>query len=153
MGRKNSTPAEEDVRVVAELLCERIPAVGVTLLQLAAASVYMLFLEPSLLWLILVMMLLMVGCSKLYFKKIRQLTAEIRADDSLVQQLVQENLQNRVLVLTLFGVGNVVSKMSGVQDHLQKKTVERLNFNAVARGFMQMKPIPFSAHLAMSSSA
>ncbi|MDD7624518.1 MAG: ABC transporter ATP-binding protein [Bacteroidales bacterium] len=129
---------EEDVRVVAELLCERIPAVGVTLLQLAAASVYMLFLEPSLLWLILVMMLLMVGCSKLYFKKIRQLTAEIRADDSLVQQLVQENLQNRVLVLTLFGVGNVVSKMSGVQDHLQKKTVERLNFNAVARGFMQI---------------
>ncbi|MGN1214759.1 MAG: ABC transporter ATP-binding protein [Candidatus Cryptobacteroides sp.] len=129
---------EEDVRIVAELLCERIPAVGVTLLQLLAASVYMLFLEPSLLWLILVVMLLMVACSKLYFKKIRQLTSEIRADDSLVQQILQENLQNRVLVLTLFGVGNVVSKLSGVQEHLRGKTVERLNFNAVARGFMNV---------------
>ncbi|MGN0202448.1 MAG: ABC transporter ATP-binding protein [Candidatus Cryptobacteroides sp.] len=129
---------EEDVSIVSDLLCARIPAVGVTLLQLLAASVYMLFLEPSLLWLILIMMLLMVACSKLYFKKIRKLTLEIRADDSLVQQIIQENLQNRVLVLTLFGVDNVVSKMSGVQDHLKSKTVERLNFNAVARGFMQI---------------
>lgn len=129
---------EEDIRVLSELICESVPGAMVTVLQLLAASCYLLFLEPSLLWLVLVMMFVMVACSKLYFRKIRSLTSQIRAEDSNVQQLIQENLQNRVLVLTLFGVGNVLSRLSGIQDRLEEKTVERLDCNAVARGFMNL---------------
>ena len=74
----------------------------------------------------------------MYFKKIRELTSAIRSLDSEVQQLEQENLQNRVLVLTLFGVGNVVSRLSNLQDLIKKNTITRLNYNAVARGFMNI---------------
>ncbi|MCQ2119619.1 MAG: ABC transporter ATP-binding protein/permease [Bacteroidales bacterium] len=127
---------EEDIRVISELLCDVFPGAIVTVLQLLAASCYLLFLAPSLLWILLLMMVVAVLCSKLYFKKLRVLTSEIRAADSDVQHLITENVQNRMLVLTLFGVGNVVSRLSGINRYLKDKTVTRLNYNAVARGFM-----------------
>lgn len=129
---------EEDVRVLTELICSRIPDVVITVIQLVAASVYLLTMAPSLLWVLIILMVAAVVGSKMYFGKIRQLTALIRSEDSDVQQLIQENLQNRVLVLTLFGVGNVVSRLSGLQDLLKKNTVKRLNYNAIARGFMNL---------------
>lgn len=127
---------EEDIRVLTELICNRIPEVLITSTQLLAASAYLMWMEASLLWVLVVLMVVAVLGSKLFFDKLRQLTAAIRAQDSEVQQLLQENLQNRVLVLTLFGVGHVVSRLASLQDLLKKNTVKRLNYNAVARGFM-----------------
>lgn len=129
---------EEDVRVLTELICDRLPGVLTTIIQLIAASVYLLTMAPSLLWVLIILMGAAVFGSKLFFKQIREMTSLIRSEDSEVQQIIQENLQNRVLVLTLFGVGNVVSKLAGTQELLEKNTVRRLNYNAVARGFMNL---------------
>lgn len=129
---------EADVDILADLVCSRMPEVVITAVQLIAASVFMLSMAPSLLWVLIILMLTAVVGSKMYFLKIRQLTALIRSEDSDIQQLVQENLQNRVLVLTLFGVGNIVSRLGSIQDLLAKNVVKRLNYNAVARGFMSL---------------
>lgn len=129
---------EADVDILADLVCSRMPEVVITVVQLIAASVFMLSMAPSLLWVLIILMLTAVVGSKMYFLKIRQLTALIRSEDSDIQQLVQENLQNRVLVLTLFGVGNIVSRLGIIQDLLAKNVVKRLNYNAVARGFMSL---------------
>ena len=129
---------EEDVRVITELVCSRIPEVVITLIQLVASSVYLLTMAPSLLWVLVILMAAAVFGSKMYFGKIRKLTALIRSEDSDVQQYIQENLQNRVLVLTLFGTGNVVSRLSSLQALLKKNTITRMNYNAVARGFMNL---------------
>ncbi|MBP5487514.1 MAG: ABC transporter ATP-binding protein [Bacteroidales bacterium] len=127
---------EEDIRVLTDLICGSFPDVIITVIQLIAASVYLLTLAPSLLWVLIILMAAAVIGSKMYFGKIRKLTSDIRSLDSEVQQLEQENLQNRVLVLTLFGVGNVVSRLDGLQNRVKKLTITRLNYNAVARGFM-----------------
>lgn len=129
---------EEDIRVVTELICSRIPASIITVLQLLAASAYLLVLDSSLLWVLVILMVAAVLGSKMFFGKIRSLTSAIRSEDSDVQQHIQENLQNRVLVLTLFGVGNVISRLDGLQGLLKKNTIKRLNLNAVARGFMNL---------------
>ena len=129
---------EEDIRVLTDLICTSFPDVIITVVQLMAASLYLLTMAPSLLWVLIILMAAAVIGSKMYFGKIRQLTSDIRSLDSEVQQLEQENLQNRVLVLTLFGVGNIVSRLDFLQNRLKKKTVTRLNYNAVARGFMNL---------------
>ena len=129
---------EQDISVLADLVCSRFPEVLITIIQLVAASCYLLSMAPSLLWVLLILMVAAVVGSKMFFNKIRQLTGEIRKEDSDIQQLLQENLQNRVLVLTLFGVGNVVSRLSDLQNLLKKNVVTRLNYNAVARGFMNL---------------
>ena len=127
---------EEDIRVLTDLICSSFPEVIITICQLVAASVYLLTMAPSLLWVLIILMAAAVIGSKMYFGKIRKLTSDIRSLDSEVQQLEQENLQNRVLVLTLFGVGNVVSRLDNLQNRLKKLTITRLNYNAIARGFM-----------------
>ncbi|MBR4167713.1 MAG: ABC transporter ATP-binding protein [Bacteroidales bacterium] len=129
---------EEDIRVLTDLICSSFPEVIITVCQLVAASVYLLTMAPSLLWVLIILMAAAVIGSKMYFGKIRELTSDIRKIDSEVQQLEQENLQNRVLVLTLFGVGNIVSRLDGLQNRVMKLTVTRLNYNAVARGFMSL---------------
>ena len=129
---------EEDIRVVSELLCSHIPAAVVTVCQLVAASVYLLLMSPGLLWVLLILMFVAVVGSRLFFFKLRGLTRDIRSLDSDIQQLIQENLQNRVVTLTLIGVARVMAMLANAQDRLKGKTVNRINCNAVARGFMSL---------------
>ena len=127
---------EEDIRVVSELVVERIPSIVLTLIQLVAASVYLMMLAPNLLWVILILTFSMVFGSKMFFRKLRSLMARIRERESQIQQLMQESLQNRVLILTLTSVERVVDRMGWLQADVEDTTRKRLNYNAVARGLM-----------------
>ena len=127
---------EEDIRVVSELLCSHIPGSIVTAFQLIAASVYLLLMAPGLLWVLVLLMVLAIVGSRLFFFKLRSLTSDIRTLDSDIQQLIQENLQNRVVALTLVGAARIMGALGSLQERLKDKTVRRLNYNAVARGFM-----------------
>lgn len=129
---------EEDVRVVVELICTRVPDVIVTICQLIAASIFLFSLESSLLWVLLILMPVAVLGSKLFFKQIRKLTAMVRAKDSEIQGHMQENLQHRMLILTLGCTERVLDKMGWLQEDLEGFTVKRLDYNAIARGFMRM---------------
>ena len=66
----------------------------------------------------------------------RELTERIRKTDSRIQQHMQENIQNRVLALTLFGTDRILSRMDDLQDDLKDDTVKRLNVNAYSRTLM-----------------
>ena len=127
---------EEDIRVVSDLLTDRIPGIIVTLLQLLAASAYMMFLAPNLLWVLVILMVVAVFGSKLFFRQLRALMAAIRARESELQQIMQESLQHRVLVLTLTNVERVLEKFGWLQADVESNTRKRLNYNAVARGLM-----------------
>ena len=127
---------EEDIRVVSELITDRIPGMLITLIQLIAASVYLMILAPNLLWLLLILMCSTVFGSKLFFRQLRQLMASIRSRESELQQLMQESLQHRVLVLTLTNVERVLEKFGWLQADVERNTRKRLNYNAVARGLM-----------------
>lgn len=127
---------EEDIRVVSELLTQRVPGLVVTLLQLIAASVYLMTLAPKLLWVLVILMVSAVFGSKLFFRQLRRLMAAIRARESELQQLMQESLQHRVLVLTLTSMERVLDKFGWIQADIEDNTRKRLNYNAVARGLM-----------------
>ena len=127
---------EEDVRVVTDLLCARMPEVVITLVQLLAASVYLMMMAPKLLWVLLILMVVAVVGSRMFFRKLRALTERIRKQEAEVQQLMQENLQKRLVVLTLIGAKRVLTRLGVLQQDVQGQTVVRLKYNAVARGFM-----------------
>ena len=127
---------EEDVRIVTDLLCARIPEVVITVVQLVAASVYLMLMAPNLLWVLIVLMVAAVVGSRLYFRKLRALTEHIRKQEGEVQQLMQENLQKRLVVLTLIGAERVLTRMGLLQKDVQEQTTRRIGYNAAARGFM-----------------
>lgn len=129
---------EEDIRVSTDFVCSSIPSVVITLFQLVAAAGYIFYLQPRLAWILVLIMPVAVLGSKLYFKKMRQLTTEIRAGDSRIQGYVQENIQHRVIIKMLGGTSKLLEKLGGMQDEVKAKTVQRLNYGAISRGFMSI---------------
>lgn len=129
---------EEDVRVSTDFICASIPSIFVTLFQLLAASVYLFILSPNLAWILVLIMPVAVLGSRLFFRKLRELTGQIRSMDGQIQGHMQENLQHRVLVKTLGCTAGVLEKLGGMQDKVKDLTITRLNYNAISRGFMRL---------------
>ncbi len=127
---------EDDIRITADLLVYSFPSFIITIIQLLAASVYLLMMAPKLLWVLVILMFAAVVSSRLFFKQLRQLMAKIRAREAQVQQLMQESLQHRVLMLTLTGVERVLKRFGWMQADIESQTRKRLNYNAFARGMM-----------------
>ena len=127
---------EDDIRISAELLTDSFPSVIITLIQLLAASIYLMALAPNLLWVLIILMFAAVIGSRLWFRQLRRLMAVIRARESDVQQLMQESFQHRVLMLTLTGVERVLDRFGWLQTDIEDNTRKRLNYNTMARGFM-----------------
>ncbi|MBO4557693.1 MAG: ABC transporter ATP-binding protein [Bacteroidales bacterium] len=127
---------EDDIRISADLLVDSFPSVVITLTQLIAASVYLMTLAPNLLWVLIILMVAAVVGSRMFFKQLRRLMARIRERDAEVQQLMQESFQHRVLMLTLTGVERVMERFGWLQTDIEDLTRKRLNYNAMARGFM-----------------
>ena len=76
--------------------------------------------------------------SRLFFRKLRALTNEIRAADAKVQGHMQENTQHRVIIRMLGAAESVLAKLGTLQGVVFDKTFTRLGYNAVSRGFMQL---------------
>lgn len=129
---------EQDVSMVVEFCCSRLPSVVITVFQLLAASVFLLMMAPNLLWILLVLMVVAVLGSRLFFNTLRSLTNAIRAKDSAIQAHLQETLQNRIVVLTIAGAKRMVERLGWLQKDLYGDTRKRLNYGAIARSFMSL---------------
>lgn len=129
---------EEDVRVISEFLCVNLPDCMVTVCQFIAATIFLFKLSPELGWILIFIMPVAVVGSRLFFRKMRALTTEIRAVDSRIQGHMQENLQHRILAKVLGSTARVMEIFGGMQKEVQDKTVKRLNYGAIARGFMNL---------------
>jgi len=127
---------EDDIQEVSSFLSTNVPETVVTFMQFIAASVYFIVLSPHLAWILLLIMPTAVVASRLFFKKMRALTGEIRAADSLVQGHMQENIQHRVLVKTVGSVGEVLAKLGTLQKDVWTKTLTRLDYASISRAFM-----------------
>ena len=122
---------EEDIRVVSELVSSHIPAVVVTFAQLAAASTFLLFISPNLLWALVGLMVAGIIASRLSFRKLRSLSTAIRTKDGEIQQHIQEHLQNRVVALTIIGIERVMATLNTLHNALRTNTIKRLNFHSL----------------------
>ncbi len=128
---------EEDIRVVVDFTVVSLPQVVVTICQLIAATIFLFALSSDLAWILIFIMPAAVLGSRLFFRKMRALTTDIRRGDSRVQAHIQENLQHRMLVRTMGGTDEVLDDLDDMQDDVRDLTVTRLNYAAVSRSFLQ----------------
>lgn len=120
---------EEDVRTVTDLLAGSIPSAGITLFQLAGAALFLFCLDHRMAVVILLIMPLALLFSKLYMKRMRHLTREIRATDSRLQSHLQENLQHRTLISTLEYTSMAADMISTLQSGLKRLVMRRNSFS------------------------
>ena len=120
---------EEDVRTVTDLLAGSIPSAGITLFQLAGAALFLFCPDHRMAVVILLIMPLALLFSKLYMKRMRHLTREIRATDSRLQSHLQENLQHRTLISTLEYTSMAADMISTLQSGLKRLVMRRNSFS------------------------
>ena len=129
---------EEDIRVVVDFTVSSLPQIIVTVCRFIAASIYLFVMSAELGWILIFIMPVAVVGSRLFFRKLRSLTNEIRRGDSKVQAHMQENIQHRMVVRSLGGVEDVTDTLDDLQGEVQSKTITRLNYNAISRAFLQL---------------
>ena len=129
---------EDDIRIVCDFLCVNLPELVVTVVQLVAATIFLFRLNSSLAWILVWIMPIAVLGSRLFFRRMRRITNEIRAGDSKIQGHMQENIQHKILVRTMGRSGGVVNMLGDLQAAVRKKTITRMNYAAVARFFLQL---------------
>ena len=128
---------EEDIRVVSQAISTDIPNFFLTIVQLFAASAFLFMLDARLLWVILILMPIAILVSKMFYRKMKNLTQQVRKQESSIQGIMQENLQHRLLVQTLGCMEQAVGKLSDFQDQLYITFHTRLNYTTRSRIFLQ----------------
>ena len=122
-----------DVDTVTKVVSEDIPALVVTVFRLVAALAFLAILDVRLAGVLLLVTFLLSGAGKLFFRKLRSLTKDIREKESEVQSHIQESIQNKTLLLSLEMEGSAQKDLEAMQDQEFGQILRRTNFNIWSR--------------------
>ncbi len=120
---------EFDVGSVVGFLTETVPSTLSVLAMFFGAFFYLFSMDKMLACIIVVMIPLFAIVSKIYIRKMRQLTRQVRDSDSKVQSVLQETIQNRMLIKTLESDTAMVDKLENTQSELRHHVVKRTAFS------------------------
>lgn len=120
---------ESDVNQVVNFLTETLPSALSVFAMFIGAFSYLYMLDQRLALFIVCMIPVFAVLSKLYIRKMRQLSRDVRASDSRVQSILQETVQNRMLVKTLESEDRMVGRLDDQHKSLQQKVVRRTKFS------------------------
>ncbi len=120
---------EFDVANVVGFLTEVIPNSLSTFALFLGAFCYLMLMDWRLALTIVVMIPVFVLFSRIYVRKMRSLTREVRSSDSKVQSILQETIQHRMLIKTLEGNGAAVDKLEDTQSELRSRVVRKTRFS------------------------
>lgn len=124
---------ESDVSQVVSFLTETLPSALSVLLMFVGAFAYLYFMDDILAIAVVAIIPVFAVLSKLYIRRMRQLSREVRESDSKVQSLLQETVQNRVLMKTLESEELMVERLGGQHQELQDRVIRRTKFSLFSR--------------------
>lgn len=120
---------EQDVSNVVTFLTETLPNALSVLAMFLGAFGYLYLLDATLAMIIVILIPIFAVLSKVYIRRMRQLSRDVRDSDSRVQSLLQETVQNRMLVKTLESEDVMVDRLDGQHRQLQRNVLRRTKFS------------------------
>lgn len=127
---------EKDVAMAVAFVTESIPALVTTLARFAGAFLFLFWMDRMLAVIVALVLPLFVAASRLYVKRMRRLTHEVRGAESTIQAAMQENLQHALVVKTLQSEDLATRKLTCLQDALRAKVVERTRYASTSSTLM-----------------
>ena len=124
---------QEDVRQVSSVCAVSLPNIFGTLLQFAAAFVFLMILEPRLGLIVVVVAPLGILAGKFVTSRIRKLTHNIRESDAKVQSHLQESVQNITLLQSMEYADASASSLGELQGGLYGNELRRAKFSILSR--------------------
>lgn len=128
---------EQDVPVVTGMLCRELPYVASGACQLLGAFFFLYSMEANLAFILIGLTPVALVVSRIFMKKMKRLSAEVRHTDSEVQIHLQESLQHRLLILILEYVWPMERKLDVLHAKLQQQVMRRTDFTMFSRTMVQ----------------
>lgn len=129
------TRINSDASEVLSLGMSILPNFLVTTFQLVGSFIFLWALEPRLAWFIMGATPLVL-LSKIYFRKVRELSKAQKAMSSEMGSVMQENLSQRVLVRSLGATDYRRQKLHESQERLYNLGMEQIKFSTFSQGVM-----------------
>lgn len=123
---------EKDVTDITNVITETLPSALAVIVRMGGAFLYLYSMAPTLACLILIIVPIFSLLSKLYVKKMRQLTREIRNTDSIIQSILTESIQHRIVLKTLERTGTMISRLEDRQSTLREQVRHRTVFSSTS---------------------
>ena len=124
---------ETDVSTVTSVICSDFPQIFTTLVQMLAAVVFLCTMEWRLAALLVLVTPLFILFSRIFVRRLREMTRGIRETESQVQSHLQESLQHRMVIQSMENEGRMEGRLDDLQDREYGQIKERTRFNIIAR--------------------
>lgn len=121
---------ERDVRDLTSCITETVPAMLEVSYRFVGAFFYLFHMDARLACLIVCIVPCFLILSKVYVRKMRAITRDIRSTESRVQSILQESIQHRAILKTLERVGTMIEKLEQTQSELRRHVRHRAVFSS-----------------------
>ena len=129
---------ERDVTDIVNFITESVPSFVTTSLQFIGAFLFLFFMDSTLACIVVLVIPFFLISSKLYFKKMRKLTHDVRDDESRIQSTLQETLGHAMVVKTMRRVEHFIGQLSGQQKQLHGRVLTRTKYSSVSAGLLSI---------------
>ena len=124
---------ESDVSNVTNVIVSDVPQIFTTSVQMVAAIVFLCTMEWRLAALLVLVTPLFILFSKVFVRRLREMTRGIRETESQVQSHLQESLLHRMVIQSMENEGRMEDRLDDLQDREYGQIKERTRFNIFAR--------------------
>lgn len=123
---------EQDVRDLTSCITEMVPALLEVSYRLVGAFLYLFHMDARLACLVVCIVPFFLLLSKVYVRKMRTITRDIRSTESRVQSILQESIQHRSILKTLERTGTMIEKLMQSQSVLRYHVRHRAVFSSMS---------------------
>lgn len=124
---------EKDVDAISDTATTLMPLLIVTGIQVVGAFFLLHSMDRRLAWILLIATPFVIVFGKLITHSLRNMTLEIRQQESEIQMQMQEGMENNEVLLTMGNIDWVTDRFGFMQQKLLHKVLKRTRFTMATR--------------------
>ena len=128
-----SSRLTKDIEVVSDTTTDTLPQMCITAIQLVGAFLLLHYFDRWLAWALLIMTPLAILMAKFIGRRLRQMTLDIRQDESRIQMQVQEGMENNAVLRAMGSQEWMTDRLDTMQQQLKGNIMRRTRFTIMIR--------------------
>ena len=131
-----SSRLAKDIEQISTVCSDTLPQMVITGTQLCGAFLLMRWFDERLAWTLLLLTPLAIIFGKLIAHRLRQMTLDIRQDESRIQMQVQEGMEHNAVLRSLGSELWMTERLDDMQRRLHGHVMRRMRFTVTTRLIM-----------------
>lgn len=129
---------ERDVNDIVNFTTESLPSLLTTVLQFLGAFFFLFWMDRTLACIVVLVLPFFILSSRLYMRRMRQITHDVRDTESRLQSILQESLQHSLVIKTLQRIGLITHRLGRGQATLRSHVVRKTKYSTFTSLLMNL---------------